>query len=295
MKKTEIKGGTSPYIYRDGIRINREDGPGVSEDYFAKCMKTGRLNGYDTEILEALYEQGYMSSHMLQLLLNKPYRSLQNRMAKLKRNGFLIRYYFEYVNGESGTEQTVKTAYFYGLGENVRELYSRFTSAPYRPVFNDTINVLKRLALNQFIVDCEIYEKPVTKRLEGFAVQTGDYIFKPGYAIVLPTLEGDTCFVPVVTRRENNWPEQLIPNLKVLLAAKMPAKATRLIPVVICEDMVHVVQVRKEIEKHEHIRNLTVAYAIDVAIGGGSVFDTLLFYSGDSEDGQPIFTTTSIK
>lgn len=117
-------------------------------------------------------------------------------------------------------------------------------------------------------------------------MQTGDYIFKPGYAIVLPTLEGDTCFVPVVTRRENNWPEQLIPNLKVLLAAKMPAKATRLIPVVICEDMVHVVQVRKEIEKHEHIRNLTVAYAIDVAIGGGSVFDTLLLYSGIRKTGS---------
>lgn len=295
MEKNEIKGGTSPFIYREGIQISHEEGPTVSPEYFERCLRTGRLGGYDTDILQALFEYGYMSSHMLQLLFNKPYRSLQSRLAKLRRNGFIIRYCFQFIIELEKTKQTVQTAFFYGLGQKVRQYYSESFAAPYLPVFSDTINVLKCLALNQFIVDCKIYDGPVVKKIEGFAVQAGSYTYKAGYAMILPSLEGGICFVPIVSRREENWPEQLIPNLKVVLSSKVPAKATMVIPVILCEDMVHVAQVRKEIEKDEKAKNLPVCYAIDVAVGGGDIFSHLLIYGGAAPDGEPIFTEVSYK
>ncbi len=284
-----IKGGTSPFIYRDGLKLVREEAKTVSREYFRRCLETERINGYDMQILEHLYTLGYLSSHMMQLLYNKPYKSLQKRIAKLRNNGFIVRYHFEHVDVVNGAEQTVNTAFFYGLGSSVRDFYGQISDGPARTVFTDVINVLKQLALNQFIIDCMILDGPVIKRMPGYVIQQGDYLYKAGYAIILPSLEANTCYVPIVSRRENNWPDQLIPNLKVILASKIPEKATAVIPIVICEDMVHMAQVREEIAKDEKIKNLPVYYAHDLEVGAGDLFGKLYIYGGDNENGQPRF------
>ena len=290
-----IKGGTSPFIYRDGMKIVQEETKSVSPEYFKKCLDTGRLNGYDTQILDHLYSLGYLSSHMMQLLYNKPYKSLQKRIAKLRNNGLIVRYHFEHVAVIDGAEQTVNTAFFYGLGPSVREYFRHISEEPYRPVFTDFINVLKQLAINQFIIDCMILERPVTRRMPGYVVKQGDYMFKAGYAIILPSLEQYVCYVPIVSRRENGWAEQLIPNLKVILASKIPEKATALVPVIICEDVVHMSQVRNEIARDELIKNLPVYYAHDLEVGAGNVFEKLYLYGGDNEHGQPRFVLADCK
>lgn len=298
MEEREIKSGVSPFIYRERMKIVNEDFRGVSEDYYLRCLRTGRLNGYDTDILEELYKYGYLNSHMLQVFFDKTYTSLKHRLAKLKRNGFIVGYWFEYISVADETEKTIRTAPFYGLSESVRRNFNGDNLLFHLPVFTDPINVLKILARNAFIIDCLVldrfYPERVVKRMPGFESKVASYSFKAGYGIILKTKTdtGNVCFVPITARRENNWQDVLIPNLKIILGAMIPEKANIVIPVIICEDYIHMVQIRKEIAKDEKIRNLNICYVTDMTCGNGDIFNDLLVYGKTDIDGEPVFTKT---
>ncbi len=298
MVEREIKSGVSPFIFREGLSIVREEFRGVSEDYYIRCMKTGRLNGYDIDIFVNLHQFGYLNSHMLQILFDKTYNSLKHRLAKLKQNGFIVGYQFEHVSEADGVQKTVRTTPYYGLSDSVKNHYSAWKFPIHLPVFTDPINVLKILVRNEFIVDCLVIDKYHPERvvdcLPGFESRVESYSFKAGYAIILKTKtdDGNVCFVPIVTRRENNWQDFLVPNLKIILGSKIPAKADIVIPVVICEDDVHVAQARKEISKDKVIKNLNICYTTDMICGMGDPFSNLLVYAGDEPNGEPIFMRT---
>ncbi len=277
MFNEETFSGTSPFIFHEGMTLEQVDGPSMSEDFFRQCMNTGRINPYSQAVFRELFEYGFLNRHMLSCLLDKSPKSVKDCLNRLVKYGFVKRCYFTFPSGS--------TPAFYVLAPSVREILAKnyvgdVTNIP----ILDASHALRTLAMNQFAIGTLQYKQYISDVWKNFKITFDSYTFKPGFAVTVHSTAGDVSFVPIVVRRTFEWEKEALTKLKVFFGA--PKDLPCPIPVCICEDLVHVRQLREAIATENKIKDLTVLYSTDVALADGNIFNKLIIHEKTSEDGD---------
>ena len=277
MFNEETFSGTSPFIFHEGMTLEQVSGPSVSEDFFRQCMNTGRINPYAQAVFNELFEYGFLNRRMLSVLLGKSPKSIKDCLNRLVKYGFIKRCYFAFPSGN--------TPGFYALAPSVREILAKnHVGAVTNIPIMDAPHALRILAINQFVIGTLGYSQYVYATWKNFKIAFENYAFKPGYAVTVRSTTGDVSFVPIVIRRTNEWDKEAIMKLKVFFGA--PKEPPCSIPVCICEDLVHVRQLREAIATEDKIKDLTVLYSTDVALADGNIFSKLIIHEKTSAEGD---------
>ncbi len=277
----ETYSGTSPFIYHAGLTLEQVPGPSVNEDFFRRCMLTGRINPYSMSVFEALYEYGFLNRRMLCTLLNKPPQSVKECLRRLTKYGFVVRYYFTY------NKAAARTASFYALSQAVRNIMTKNHAGVVTnlPVL-DAVHAIRILSINQFIVGAQAYTNSIKAIEKNYCLPSyRGYVFRAGYGITVASLSGDLSFIPFSIRRVGDWERESISRLRTFFGAKshlLPCS----IPLCICEDLVHVRQLQVVIGADDKLKNLTVLYTTDVALAEGEVFSKLIVHESTSPTGE---------
>lgn len=285
----DVFAGKSPFIFRQGMEIFREkDLKNASVDYIKQCMKSGRLNNYDLAIIQMVYKYKYLNRRMLLIMTGKKEESLKKVLRKLVGNGFLHRYYCTYPV-ESG--ETYSTPYFYGVSKGVFDWLHKTID---RGIFTvpEALPAMKTLAMNQFIIASREYRKEMTAEKFGLEVNVNNYIYRYPYSSSFAVDGVPVTFVPIVIRREGNNADIAIAAVKMMFGM-IKKFGLGAVPVLICEDLLHMSAIRKAIAQDERLKDILIYYTYDLAIPGGKLFDRIYTCSSAEKDGTPVFTEKS--
>lgn len=282
----DVFAGKSPFIYRAGMNIFREESAkNASVEYIKKCARIGRINNYDIAVIQMVYKYKFLNRRMLLIMTGKKEASLKKTLKKLVGNGFLVRYYCTY---PATTGETYSTPFFYGVSKGVFDFFSKTWDKGifYMP---EPLPAMKTLAMNQFIVSSREYRNDMAAEKFNIEIDVNRYIYRYPYSSTFSVGGVPVTFVPIVVRREEKNVDIAIASLKMMfgMIKRFDLGAA---PILICEDVMHMAALRDAIEKEERLKDIVIYYTYDLAIPGGRMFDRIYVYSGQTGEGTPAFS-----
>lgn len=273
----------TPFRFQKGHQLKCSNAKtNCTYDEIQTFITKNMLTSLDWNILNTLYQYRILNKHLIVLAIGESSTDkIKKKLKKLTEQGLIIRYYLTNESGDSPNIYSLSK----GMLSFLRKRYPLtliFDNNNNSDLTNEE-NILKRLVINQFdIVIKQDYSNLISKSYFYHPMQYNNvaYTLQALYRLNYgDKSKNDTFALSVfVIRRNEAWKDDYIKVMYAYIAniKKHPLKFKNSIPLLICEDDLHIKETFLTKESNQITKNMYCLFTSDISLLTSSIFENLI-------------------